>query len=44
MTYYSGNEINIEKTRLERDLDVTVGYDLKLIRHVDKVVEKANRI
>ena len=31
MTDYSGNELIIEKTRLERDLGVIVANDLKWI-------------
>ena len=44
MTDDSENEINIEETRIERDLGVNVGYDLKWSGHVDRIVEKANRI
>ena len=37
MTDYSGNEINIEKTRLERYVGVTVRYDLKCSGHVNRM-------
>ena len=42
MTDYSGNELNKEKTRLERDLGVIVANDLKWSGHVDRMVGKAN--
>ena len=44
MTDTSGNELSIEKTRLERDLGVNVSDDLKWSRHVNRTVAKANRI
>ena len=44
MTDDYGNGINIEKTRLGTDLDVTLGRDLKWSEHVDRMVRKANRI
>ena len=39
----SENEINIEETRLEKDLGVNVGYDLKWRGNVDMMVGKANK-
>ena len=36
------NEINIEETRLKRDLGLNVGYDLKWSGHADRMVGKAN--
>ena len=44
MTDDSEDEINIEETRLERDLGVNVGYDLKWSGHVDRMVGNANRM
>ena len=38
------NEQNIEKTGLERDLDVIVANYCKWSGHVDRIVGKANRI
>ena len=42
--YMTGNEINIEETRLERDSEVNAGYDLKLSGHANRMVGKANRM
>ena len=42
MTDYSGNELNIEKTRLQRDL--IVANDLKRSGRVDWMLGKANRM
>ena len=44
MTDYAGNELNIEKTRLERDFGVIVANDLKWSGHVNRMVGKANRM
>ena len=44
MTDISGNERNIVKMRLEKDLDMNVKDDLKWSGHVDRAVAKANRI
>ena len=44
MTDNSENEINIEEARLEKDLGLNVGYDLKWSGHVDRMVWKANII
>ena len=37
MTDDSEKEINIEETRLERDLGVNVGYDLNCSEHVNRM-------
>ena len=42
MTDDSGSELNREKTSLERDLDVAIGYNLKWSGHVDRMIGKAN--
>ena len=42
--YVSRNELNIEKTRSERELGLIEGYDLKWSGHVDRMVRKSNRI
>ena len=39
----SENEINREETKIKKDLDVNVGYDLKSSGHVDRMVGKAKR-
>ena len=44
MTEYSGNELIIEETRLERDLGLIVADYLKRSGHVDLMVGKANMI
>ena len=44
MTDDSENEIKIEEKRLERDLGVNVGYDLKWSGNLDRMVGKANRM
>ena len=40
----SGNELEIEKNKFEEDLDITIGDDLKCTGHINRKVEKANRI
>ena len=40
----SGNELEIEKTKLEKDLGITIGDDLKWTGHIDRMVGKANKI
>ena len=44
MTDISGNELSLEKTRLEWDLGVNESDDLKWSGHVNRMVVKANRI
>ena len=44
MTNDSGNKRKIEKTNLEKDLGVIVYNDLMWSEHVDRMVEKANRL
>ena len=45
LTDISENEVNLEKERkIERDLSVNTGYDLKCNGHVNSVVGKANRM
>ena len=43
MTDYTEKERNIVETRIERDLCVNVGYDLKWSGYVDRIEGKASR-
>ena len=44
MTDHSDNELEIEKTKLEKDFGVTIGDYLKWTGHIDRIVGKANKI
>ena len=40
----SGNELEIEKTKLEKNLGITIDDDLKWTGHIDRMVGNANMI
>ena len=44
MTDDSGNELEIKKNKLDKDLGIIVGNDLKWTGHIYRMVRKANII